>query len=239
VSGTTDATCPNTPDGLASVDVLGGTTPCAYAWSNGGTTAAIMAGAGTCAVTITDANGCTLDLQGLAIGSGAGPQVLFDADNTIVTVCTPVVFTNRGDLGDNLRWDFGDGSTSTDAMPQHAYTLPGTYTVTLTVFAGGCSASYSLDIVVQTSTGITGGGKVSVLHVWTDGQRFLVDLPFTDGHNVSIDVLDATGRVHIQRQVAGQPGRVTIPAEGLSTGVWFVRVQSGQELKTFRVPLLR
>ena len=30
-------------------------------------------------------------------------------------------------------WDFGDGSTSTEANPTHQYTNPGTYTVTLTV----------------------------------------------------------------------------------------------------------
>jgi len=236
---TSDATCPNTPDGLASVDVLGGTAPYAYAWSNGGTTAAIMAGAGTYAVAITDANGCTLDVQGLAIGSGPGPVAFFEMENPTAIAGRAIVFVNMGDAGESVHWDFGDGGTSTDAMGRHTYTLPGTYTVTLTVFAAGCSDSFSLDVDVQTSTGISDGGKVPALHVWTDGQRFLVDLPFTDGRNVAIEVLDATGRLHIQRQVPGFPGRTAIPAEGLSTGVWFVRVQSGDEQKTFRVPLLR
>src|SRR5690606_34065378 len=46
-SGTADATCPNPEDGLAGVQVLGGTAPYTYARSNGATTDAIRAGTGT------------------------------------------------------------------------------------------------------------------------------------------------------------------------------------------------
>ena len=34
----------------------------------------------------------------------------------------------------NLRWDFGDGTFSTDLRPTHTYKWPGQYTVTLTIF---------------------------------------------------------------------------------------------------------
>ncbi|UCH52150.1 MAG: PKD domain-containing protein, partial [Chloroflexota bacterium] len=33
----------------------------------------------------------------------------------------------------SFEWDFGDGETSTEDSPRHAYRSPGTYTVTLTV----------------------------------------------------------------------------------------------------------
>ncbi|MBK6830853.1 MAG: T9SS type A sorting domain-containing protein [Flavobacteriales bacterium] len=54
-----------------------------------------------------------------------------------------------------------------------------------------------------------------------------------------IEVLDATGRLQAQRKVAAFPGRVTLPAEQLSTGVWFVRLTQGDAQETFRVPLIR
>ncbi len=43
-------------------------------------------------------------------------------------------FTNTS-TGTNLAylWDFGDGTTSTEANPTHQFTAPGTYRVTLTV----------------------------------------------------------------------------------------------------------
>lgn len=52
-----------------------------------------------------------------------------------------VLFTNNtlavGYESVTYSWDFGDGETSTDVSPQHSYTIPGEYTVRLTVTADG------------------------------------------------------------------------------------------------------
>ena len=51
------------------------------------------------------------------------------------TVGAPVTFDGRGSTGDivSYTWDFGDGTTGSGAVVQHAYSAPGTYTVRLTV----------------------------------------------------------------------------------------------------------
>lgn len=49
-------------------------------------------------------------------------------------LCDRVRFTNHSSQNvRSLQWDFGDGTTSTEASPLHVYQLPGTYTVSLTV----------------------------------------------------------------------------------------------------------
>jgi len=45
---------------------------------------------------------------------------------------TAISFTDRSQNATSVRWDFGDGTTSTDRNPTHTYAAPGQYTVTLT-----------------------------------------------------------------------------------------------------------
>ncbi|MEI9810194.1 MAG: PKD domain-containing protein [Bacteroidota bacterium] len=56
-------------------------------------------------------------------------------------------FTDQSIGATSWQWNFGDGSPlSTIQNPVHSFPALGTYTVTLTVFNGSCSHSYSLDV---------------------------------------------------------------------------------------------
>ncbi|HMP13799.1 MAG TPA: PKD domain-containing protein [Saprospiraceae bacterium] len=53
------------------------------------------------------------------------------ADFTFVRTANIVRFSNRSSNADTHRWDFGDGSQSTNSEPTHTYAAPGSYLVTL------------------------------------------------------------------------------------------------------------
>ncbi|KAA3439691.1 PKD domain-containing protein [Rufibacter hautae] len=74
---------------------------------------------------------------------------------TAANVCegTPARFTNttqdRGSGALTYRWDFGDGTTSTEASPAHLYAAPGTYMVVLAVKgANSCEQTSTSTITV-------------------------------------------------------------------------------------------
>ncbi len=232
-----DASCPGATDGALSVMVSGGTAPYTYLWDNGDSGDEITAAAGTYAVLVTDANGCTLQLSEWNIGAGAGPEASFQVDQPMVFVNTAVQFTNTSVGGESQLWDLGDGTSSTELEPLHIYALPGTYTVMLTVFAGECSHSWSMDIVVELSTGLTDLAATE-MNAWAaDGSLFLEHA--LEGGTLQVEVLDVAGRLHRQWRMAAAPGRITLPADGLSTGIWMLRVTHGDMQHTYQLPLMR
>ena len=76
-------------------------------------------------------------------GSGSGtPSLSVTASPSTGPVALNVQFTSpdKDSAGDNVTswsWDFGDGVTSTAQSPAHTYTSTGTFSPTLTAFAGG------------------------------------------------------------------------------------------------------
>jgi len=78
---------------------------------------------------------------------GCGPrQVAFEAD---ISTSEPIT---------TYLWNFGDSTTSDNAMPQHTYNNTGRYAVTLKVTTtNGCTASYSLPDAVIVSERPTAG----------------------------------------------------------------------------------
>ena len=97
----------------------------------------------------------------LAVTSG----VDFSASITSGAAPLTVKFTDES-TGDpkSWSWDFGDGGTSAERNPTHTYTLPGTYTVTLTVSTATDSATLSRpDYITVTIEGdFNGNGKVDI-----------------------------------------------------------------------------
>jgi gliding motility-associated-like protein len=77
------------------------------------------------------------------------PSVNFSVDNT--QGCTPVTvnFSHTPEPGSNCNWDFGDGTTSTNCNPQHIFTQPGCYTITLnTTNSSGCPNDTSVSNMI-------------------------------------------------------------------------------------------
>ncbi len=64
------------------------------------------------------------------------PYTCFSASSVSGAAPIEVAFTDCTTSGDSIAswsWDFGDGTLSSEQNPTHAYVLPGTYTVSLTV----------------------------------------------------------------------------------------------------------
>ncbi|MBL7980741.1 MAG: lamin tail domain-containing protein [Flavobacteriales bacterium] len=237
VAEVVNATCGNTADGTVDVLVMGGVAPYTYLWSDNSTNEDLVAAAGVYNLTVTDANNCTWTSEAYLIDSN-GPEAAFTASAELVTVGVEVAFQSFSEA-ESLLWDLGDGTTSEGAEVVHTYMQPGTYTVTLTVADGLCTDQASMEITVELTTGVAFQNVAGAVNAWATPNNIVIEHGLNNQSPLRIELLDATGRLHLQRQVAATPGRILIPSEGLATGIWFVRMTNGDTLRTVRVPVVR
>lgn len=114
-------------------------------------------------VVVTTTAGCQAEIT-FPVGTGFPPfpdcqaYISYDQTDSLTFEFSAIGFGINGDslqLG-NYHWDFGDGTTSTDANPTHTYAQPGIYTVLLTALTDDscevhvCDVIFAIDCPIDT-----------------------------------------------------------------------------------------
>ncbi|MBX7244120.1 MAG: PKD domain-containing protein [Candidatus Sumerlaeaceae bacterium] len=121
-------------------------------------------------------------------------------------------------------WDFGDGTGSSAANPNHTYNTPGTYTATLTVHDNsGNTASANMMITVSPAPGTVLRSTVVTLSASGRGSRlrFTGRVTVRNGANVAVSGVNVTalwqkpgGATTTQTVRTGRTGVATLSASG-------------------------
>jgi hypothetical protein len=172
-----------------------------YAWSNGATTqSVVISSAGTYALTITDANGCSASTN-TTIVNGINPQATVSAGGA-TTFCQGGTVVLNAAGGTSFLWN--NGATTQNI----SVTTPGNYSVMVTN-AAGCSSMSNSTLVnvlqapnaVATAYGPTTfcqGGSVTIAtsggtsYAWSNGSTAQSILPTTSG-TYSVIITGANG----------------------------------------------
>lgn len=100
-------------------------------------------------LTVIDSNSCNISdtyEQIILVFEGGEANISAEYDP-----CTDkLTLENNSVNATNYLWEFGDGFTSTDELPQHQYTDSGTYTIKLTINKGSfCESSDSVKLLIN------------------------------------------------------------------------------------------
>jgi len=163
----TNVSCNGLIDGTATATGTGGTGPYTFLWSDGQTTAtAVGLAVGSYFIVMTDANGCVAADSGITVTEPA-------PITAIILVEGPTVICNGGSVslgvstspGYSYQWRL-DGipiAGATDSI--YAGTLPGTYTVEVSLGAGCSLISGGISVAVsQLTAGFTGLAATSCVN---------------------------------------------------------------------------
>jgi PKD repeat protein len=135
-----------------------------------------------------------------------------------------VQFANRCSAGaDTWDWDFGDGTGSTLQKPKHTYTVPGRYTVTLTVGGPGGSATLELPDAVlaqhMAQATLRNGSGVNRVAFQSKsppvlGTNWTSEVDATPHPGAGLSVLFATSAPQQGLFLRGRELLVLLPAQG-------------------------
>lgn len=144
IFNSTDPTCFGDCDGTATADIGGGTSPYAYAWSNGATTEEVLDFCdGTYDLVVTDANGCMID------------TLAFPITEPPLTTVDTIIPTDEICFGDC------NGMIEIEATNATFYSINGGATFSnSSTFTNLCAGNY--DIVVQNNFGCTDSDTTSL-----------------------------------------------------------------------------
>lgn len=203
-----DPTCAGYTNGSAMVTASGGTPPYAYLWNTGATTPVITGlPQGTYSVTVTDANGCDIDLSITLTEQSAITVTAVSTDETCSgdNDGTATATATNGVPPYQYQWSNGQSGAAISNLP------PGTYTVTATDDVG-CWASTSVVVLPAnpfsvsisstnvsvcngsdgTATAMPTGGAGNYTYQWNTGATTQTITGLSEGTYVVV-VTDANG----------------------------------------------
>ncbi len=225
----TNVDCNGQASGSAIANVVGGTAPLTYTWSNGSTSqTANNLLAGTYTVIVIDSNGCTVT-EALSITEPSALNPLFViTDNLCAGQNSGSVDLTVSGGSFPYTYSWSNGSTSEDISNLAA----GSYTITVTDGLG-CTATSTITVtqpstlVISTSTtdemmGMDGsatvtvsGGTPNYTYFWMPGGETTASINGLAAGIYSVMVLDANGCGDTLEVIVGS--QVSLDESGISS----------------------
>ncbi len=135
-------------------------------------------------------------------------------------------------------WDFGDGSTSTQADPLHVYGSTGFYTVTLTV-TNDCGSNVFTDTITLAVAGLEEVADFGTINVYPNPStgEFQLEMDVNYAMNLDIVVTNALGQKLLVRSLNTTNGAhtETIDLSTQAVGVYYLNISSEGNTLTNRM----
>lgn len=209
-----------------------------YLWDNAVTTQTRdISTAGTYAVTVTDANGCSNadTVTFTLIPAPSGTIGLTNNGNGSISL---TINNPEGVLGNN--WDFGDQSANaTTSSTSHTYTADGTYTITLTLYGQCDTITITETVVIEgLSIGsITADQKLLVLYPNPASNQVVIE----NKHNYNLKeviVYNVLGQVVLQKSATNH-NRIELNVNHLPAGLYNAKIVTVQGNVTRKFELIK
>ncbi len=137
-------------------------------------------------------------------------------------------------------WNFGDGTSSTQANATHTYLQSGTYMVCLSVIntANPCSDMKCDTVVIGSTTGIKKEGMLlNAVYPNPFENMINIDLSVNSKQTGSIQLMDLNGKIILNETRNFQKGsnHFTIEVNDIAQGMYILQIQSGEQIRLLKI----
>lgn len=138
-----------------------------------------------------------------------------------------VKFNNSSTLMDSCKWDFNDGSFSTEINPIHPFASSDTILVTLIVY-NSCGSDTVKKWVHPKYVGITENVFESIVNLYPNPVKDELNVELLEGiGNCVIEINNVHGETAILKNInINQKSKILIPTNKLTSGLYFVKISS-------------
>jgi PKD repeat protein len=140
-------------------------------------------------------------------------------------------FTNTSTNGVSYLWDFGDGTTSTEANPVHVYPGDGTYHVVLTTTNECGSVTAEKDIVILT-TGIAEAAKDG-FEIYPNPTKSVLNININNADVSKIELVDNIGKLIFVSEKVNKTNKIEMSR--FADGVYFIRLYTSEKTVTYKI----
>ena len=219
-----------------------------YAWSNGEITQSIKVGeAGTYSVMVKYDDGtlnCVSTSDEVVVTVRPRPisafAITLASENFVVG--ESIQFTDHSTDASSWFWNFGDGSTSQQPNPEHAYDSSNVFHVSLTVTAvNGCQDTSSKDISVITGIEKDLNRFVTIYPVPVIQQEVIVSIAGIKTRNLRISLLTTEGTSLYTQSFTDTTDSFShsINTSNYAAGMYFVTTQLDGRMVVKKISIVR
>ncbi|KIC64736.1 PKD domain-containing protein [Chryseobacterium taiwanense] len=142
-----------------------------------------------------------------------------------------VQFTNQTQNATSFLWSFGDGTTSILENPQHSYTTPGNYTVSLTTNACGGNSTKTKYLTVNNLSTLE--NSKNIVQIYPNPTHNFINI-ITNSEFSLVSLKDASGRI-VNYNLRKTESGYSISLQHLPSGVYLLQYKIDEKEYTKKI----
>ena len=166
---------------------------------------------------------------------GGATAVTAQAAATTLTAETgqEIAFTGTAQNAQVFQWSFGDGNSSQEQNPVHAYNAPGVYTVSFTASNGTCQQESTLSVSAgQNTASLEDAFAQGGVKLWNDNGTVYLSFGETWTGETRFTLYDMQGRKVFQKQLNNASGTLSFDCGTIAAGAYNAELKGEKQTLT-------